>query len=362
MPHLPDSHTSPLPGSDLDQTVPTPKFSGRSAFDSYASSMETGQSSRSRRILGRVQRAVVPVSLSVIALLLVTASVGVFMHPESRKLITSWAGAPAEGAYGPSVKPASADSGPLLARFTVAGDVGTGDDEEYETAAAMTRLLRDGPIDGLVLLGDNVYPDGDPELLDETVFIPFGSLLYSGTDLLPVLGNHDIRDGNGPGQIEALGMPGQWYSQQYGDLLFIGLDSNNPADPWQLQWLDETLNESDSKWKVVAMHHPPYSAGLHGNHESSVEHFVPLFEKYDVDLVLSGHDHDYQRSKPQNGVTYVVSGGGATIRPTSSNELTAVSWSVHHFVELQVYENHILGQAHAQDGRVFDTFEVTQNG
>lgn len=310
-------------------------------------------------LLGRIGRAVVPVSLSVIALLLIVTAAGAFMHPVSRRFLTSWVGAPASAVYSTGSNPLSADSGPLLARFTVAGDVGTGDNEEYETAAAMTRLLRDGPIDGLVLLGDNVYPDGDPALLDKTVFVPFGSLLYSGTELLPVLGNHDIRDGNGPGQVEALGMPGQWYSQEFGDVLFIGLDSNNPADPRQLQWLDETLAASDAnKWKIVAMHYAPFSAGLHGNHEQSIEYFVPLFEKYDVDLVLSGHDHDYQRSKPQNGVTYIVSGGGAKIRPTSSNDTTAVSWSVRHFVEVRVYENQIMGQAYAQDGRVFDTFSL----
>lgn len=312
---------------------------------------------RDRKWATRAGRLVVPVSLSVIAIILTVAAVGAFMHPGTRQLLTLWTGAPAEAAY-----VASADTGPPLARFTVVGDVGTGDDEEYETAGAMTALLRDGPIDGLILLGDNVYPDGDPALLGETVFIPFGSLLYSGTELLPVLGNHDIRNGNGAGQMEALGMPARWYAEQFGNTLFVGLDSNTPADAGQLQWLEGTLAASDAEWRIVAMHHPPYSAGLHGSHEPSLAAFVPLFEQYGVDLVLSGHDHDYQRSKPVNGVTYIVSGGGAKIRPTSANEFTAVSWSVHHFVELRVYEEQIIGQAFGQNGRVFDTFEVAKGG
>ncbi len=304
-------------------------------------------------LTGRLKRSIVPVSLSVIALTLIAAVSGAFIHPEARRFLTLWTGSPGESAYR-----VSADSGPPLVRLTVAGDVGTGDDEEYETAAAMTRLLRDGPVDGLILLGDNVYPDGDPELLDDTVFVPFGSLLYSGTELLPVLGNHDIRDGNGPGHLAALGMPGRWYAKEFEDLLFIGLDSNIPSDPEQLRWLDETLSNSNAGWKIVAMHHPPYSAGWHGSHEPSLESLTPLFEQHGVDLVLSGHDHDYQRSKLVNGVTYVVSGGGGKIRPTGANEFTAVSWSVHHFVELRVYEEQLIGQAYAQDGRVFDMFEL----
>ena len=315
--------------------------------------MESGQS----RLPGRFRRAIVPASISVIALLLITATVGALMHPESRRFLTLWTGAPAEAAYR-----ASADVGPPLVRFTVAGDVGTGDSEEYETAAAMTRLLQDGPIDGLVLLGDNAYPNGDPELLNDTVFIPFGSILYSGTELLPVLGNHDILDGNGPGQVSVLGMGARWYSRQFDDVLFIGLDSNASNDPSQLAWLEETLIASQAQWKIVAMHHPPYSAGVHGSDASALEYLVPIFEKHDVDLVLSGHDHDYQRSKQINGVTYVVSGGASKIRPTSADDFTEVSWSVHHFVELRVYENQIMGQAYSQDGRIFDDFTLLSNG
>jgi 3',5'-cyclic AMP phosphodiesterase CpdA len=307
--------------------------------------------------LALARRALVPVSLSLIALFLIAATVGAAVHPEARRVISMWKGAPAEAAYH-----AGSDTPAPLLRFTVAGDVGTGDDEEYETAAAMTRLLREGPIDGFILLGDNVYPDGDPELLDETVFIPFGSLLYSGTELLPILGNHDVENGNGPGQIETLGMPGRWYSHEFDDLLFIGLDSTSPTDPQQRLWLENTLAASTAKWKIVATHHPPYSAGHRGSDHPSRETFVPIFEKYDVDLVLSGHDHDYQRSNVLNGVTYVVSGGGGKIRPTSSEEFTAVSWSVHHFVELKVFEHQIFGQAYAQDGRVFDDFTLSSNG
>ncbi len=306
--------------------------------------------------LSLARRSVVPLSLAVIAMFLIVAAIGAFVHPEARRVISMWTGAPAEAAYY-----ASSDEPAPLLRFTVAGDVGTGDENQYKTAAAMTSLLREGPIDGLILLGDNVYPDGDPELLDITVFIPYGSLFYSGTELMAVLGNHDVENGNGPGQIEALGMPGRWYSREFDDLLFVGLDSTTPEDPTQLQWLEDTLAASTAKWKIVATHHPPYSAGHRGSDRASQEAFVPIFERYDVDLVLSGHDHDYQRSKIVNGITYMVSGGGGKIRPTSSDHFTEVSWSVHHFVELKIYEDEIISRAYDQDGRVFDEFTLVPN-
>jgi predicted phosphodiesterase len=297
------------------------------------------------------------IALSLAVIILVGSITGALANPDARKFLTLWTGAPPTSAYSLG---ASTDQPPLM-RLTVAGDVGTGDAEEFETAFAMTRLLNEGPIDALVLLGDNVYPNGDPAMLQQTVFVPFGSLLYSGTELLPVLGNHDIRDGNAIGQMKAFGMPNRWYSRVFDDIHFIGLDSSIATDPQQLSWLEAELAGSTSKWKIVAMHHPPYSAGWHGSHEPSQEWLVPIFEKYGVQLVLAGHDHDYQRSNEINGVRYVVSGGGSKIRRTSSEDFTAVSWSIHHFVELEVFEDRIFGQAYAQDGRVFDDFEISNS-
>lgn len=246
---------------------------------------------------------------------------------------------------------------PPAVRLAAVGDVGTGDGEERDTATAMASVARP-PYDALVLLGDNVYPSGDPARLDATVFEPFAAVLDDGTELVATLGNHDVEDGNAQGQIEALGMPGRWYVWRTGPVAVIVLDSTRADDPKQRAWLEATLSVSDAAWNIVALHHPPYSAGWHGSDEKVRSAFEPLFNRYGVQLVLAGHDHDYQRSKPINGTTYVVSGAGAKTRPTGRAAFTEVSWSDQHFLDLRVWPDRLDAQVIAQDGRVYDRFTL----
>ena len=261
-----------------------------------------------------------------------------------------------EGTGGPSVTSTvvqlPADAQPEL-RLLVAGDVGTGDAYEMATARVGADLGIGDPFDALVLLGDNVYPSGDPARLQATVFDPFEPVLSAGAELLPVLGNHDVEAGHGDAQAAALGMPSRWYERRLGDMLFIGLDSTQPDNADQMAWLEQVLAASNARWKIVALHHPPYSAGYHGSDRDVRAAFAPVFERYGVDLVLAGHDHDYQRSIPINGVTYVVTGAGAKTRPTNSADFTAVSYSTRHVVEIGVWPNRLELRAVNQDG-VFD--------
>jgi hypothetical protein len=99
-----------------------------------------------------------------------------------------------------------------------------------------------------------------------------------------------------------LDMPGRWYAVRRGDMLGIALDSTDPGNPEQLAWLEETLANTDAKWKLAALHHPPYSSGFHGSNAATREAFVPLFERYGVQIVFSGHEHDYQRTDPGRDV------------------------------------------------------------
>ena len=206
-------------------------------------------------------------------------------------------------------------------------------------------------------LGDNVYEDGNPDRLPDTVFGPFEPLLEDGVDLWAVLGNHDVDDGFGQAQLDALSMPGNWYSVEMGDTLLVALNSNLPGHPEQRAWLDRKLANNDFRWTIIIMHHPLYSAGYHGSSNSNREAFLPIIEKHGADLVLSGHDHDYQRSKPQNGTTYIVSGGSARLRETGSAYFTEVSSSQYHFVDLTIFEDRIEVQAIGRDG-VFDSVTI----
>jgi len=290
-----------------------------------------------------------------VAAFAVAATIGVAAH---RDVVVSTVshriGEPAQ-TWEPIAMPPEAQ--PWL-RVALVGDVGDGDERELETAAAIAAQSRVDRYDILMLLGDNVYPSGDPARIQATVFGPFAPLLDAGAELFAVLGNHDVRSGTGDAQLEALGMPGRWYAVERGDMLGIALDSTRPTDPVQLAWLEETLAGSDATWKLVGFHHPPYSSGVHGSDEAVRAAFVPLFERYGVQLVFSGHEHDYQRSDPINGVTYIVTGAGSRTRPTGRDDFTAVSYATRHYVDMNVYDDHILLRAIDHDGAQFDEVVV----
>jgi 3',5'-cyclic AMP phosphodiesterase CpdA len=204
-----------------------------------------------------------------------------------------------------------------------------------------------------------IYEFGDPALIDKVVIEPYSGTLDNGTTLAPVLGNHDVRMGAGDEIMTALGARQRWYSAADERLLLVVLDSTRPNDSEQLEFLDKTLASANSDWIVVALHHPPFSAGYHGSDSAIQDMFVPIFEEHGVDVVFAGHDHDYQRSRPINGITYVVTGAGAKLRPTGSLAFTVVSASVPHFVSLDVRPGSLTVEAIAASG-VIDRFELTK--
>lgn len=248
-------------------------------------------------------------------------------------------------------------------RIAVTGDTGTGTAAEHRTARRMDLLGRDRAHDALVLLGDLVYEDGDAELVDEVVLEPFAPVLARGAELVPVLGNHDYRSGEQGRILQALGRTDSWYVAEVGPVRLVVLDSERVEDGEQTRWLRATLAEGAraGRWTVVAMHHPAFSAGYHGSHREVRRRWVPLFEGR-VPLVLAGHDHDYQRSRVLDGVTYVVSGAGAKLRPTGQRDFTAVSSSTLHFLDLLFYDDHLVGRAIDQSGGLLDLFTIARPG
>jgi len=302
---------------------------------------------------GRRRRRYLAFAAAIAVILAADAITAVYPR-QTRAYLTHWKGSPSQTV--PYQPPAP---GSPLIRVAVAGDVGDSGSRLSRTADTIAGLGGDTGFDVLLLLGDNVYPNGDPSRLPETVLDPFAAVLAHGTTLLAIVGNHDVRDGHGEPQMSALGMPGLWWATQVGGALFIGLDSNQPDNPRQREWLIDTLSASTATWKIVLLHHPPYSAGFQGSNRAARDAFAPIFSTYGVQLVLSGHDHDYQRSKPINGVTYVVSGAAAGSRRTSERDFTARSFSWHHFVELDIYDDRLVGRAVNQDARVADTWTLT---
>jgi 3',5'-cyclic AMP phosphodiesterase CpdA len=246
------------------------------------------------------------------------------------------------------------------ARLAVAGDTGTGEAEQDATAQQMVAQRAGIPYDGLLLLGDLIYEEGDAALAETRIIRPFAPVLGRDGTLLPVLGNHDYESGEQQDILDQLGRQRSWYVERVGPVRVVVLDTKQVDDPEQTDWLEQALArpEPPGSWTVVGMHHPPYSAGMHGSDLEVRETWAPLFADGDVDLVLAGHDHNYQRSEPQDDVTYVVSGAGAKLDPTGSQAFTAVSDSTLHFLDLLFYDDRVVGRAIDHSGELVDAFVI----
>lgn len=193
--------------------------------------------------------------------------------------------------------------------FVVVGDFGSGDEIEQAVAADVEGWAERHPINALVTTGDNVYPE-DESSIDDAWTRPSGWVAQLGLPVVATLGNHDVEDNGGAQIIELLEMPGPYYEVDLSDADIFVLDSNRLDDASQLEWLDAALAATERAWQIVVFHHPAFSCSQHGSTPEVIEQWVPILERHGVDLVLNGHDHNYQRFAPLNGVTYLVTGGG----------------------------------------------------
>ena len=168
------------------------------------------------------------------------------------------------------------------------------------------------PYEFAIMLGDNMYGSERPQDYARKFEQPFKPLLDAKIEFYAALGNHDD-----PNQMyyKPFGMGGKrFYTYQKKDVRFFALDSNY-MDKDQQRWLEQELSQSKSKWKIAYFHHPIYSSG--GRHGSEVDLraiIEPLFIKYDLNVVFAGHEHFYERLKPQKGIHYFTAGGSAKLR------------------------------------------------
>ena len=201
---------------------------------------------------------------------------------------------------------------PNSVRFAIIGDSGSGDSFQNEIARQMVEVRAKFPFEFVVMLGDNIYGGHTPQDFSLKFEQPYKALLDEGVKFYASLGNHDD-----PSErlYKPFNMGGQrYYAYSKGNVRFIVLDSNYMNTP-QFDWLEKELQAATSPWKVVYFHHPLYSDGqFHGPDTDLRAHIEPLFEKYGVDVVLSGHDHVYERFKPQHGIYYFVLGNAGELR------------------------------------------------
>jgi acid phosphatase len=214
-----------------------------------------------------------------------------------------------------------------VVRFIAFGDAGTGDRAQRNLARAMAAYHQRRPFDTALMLGDNIYPDGNLADVEAKFERPYAELLRRGVIFQAVLGNHDVIKGR-EAQIHYPGfnMDGRaYYSFARGGGLveFFALDSND-FDHWQRRWLERALAASRAKWKIAFFHHPIYSSG--GTHGSDLwlrAALEPILIRHGVAAAFSGHDHTYERTRPQQGVQYFVSGAGGKLRRGDLNRRTA---------------------------------------
>jgi len=197
-------------------------------------------------------------------------------------------------------------------KFAVIGDNGTGDQAQYQVAAQMTTAHARFAFEFVVMLGDNIYGGQGPQELIKKFEQPYQPLLASGVRFYASLGNHDDQANR---FYKLWNMNGErYYTYVNRNVRFIVLDTD-ALDPQQLAWLQDTLKAATEEWKICYFHHPLYSdAGRHGSAVDLRVVLEPLFVTYGVQVVLSGHDHIYERLKPQKGIYYFVEGAGGQLR------------------------------------------------
>jgi predicted MPP superfamily phosphohydrolase len=252
-------------------------------------------------------------------------------------------------------------------KFIAIGDFGTGDDNQSAIAAQMLRDHKTSPLDFVLAVGDNIYPDGGGRHFEKKFARPYAGLIREGVKFHAVLGNHDVRDGRGDQcQYPLFNMNGQChYTIKKGDGLaeFFMIDST-AFDMTQAGWLEGVLKESTAKWKIAVFHHPIYSSGEeHGSDVGLRSRIEPLLTRYGVNVVISGHDHTYERVKPQQGVQYFVTGAGGKVRPGDVNlgsPFRAMSYDRdNHYMQMVIEDQQINFQTIARSGAVIDRGEIT---
>jgi len=256
-----------------------------------------------------------------------------------------------------TLPPTPTPSGEVVSGFVAFGDFGGGE-AQVAVARAMERWAADGHrVDALVTTGDNVYNNGEPEKFRAQLDEPYRELRRT-RPLWVTLGNHDVKDGNGPNQLRHLGLPDLPYVKELPGVQLLFVDANRP-DQAQADWLDARLSERGPPFRVVVFHQPAWSCSNHDSDGEVDQFWVPVFERHRVALVLNGHDHNYQRFVSDAGVTYVVTGGGGNglyrLDECGGDEPRRVALAMrHHFTAVEVRARSLTVTAVADGGAVLD--------
>jgi predicted MPP superfamily phosphohydrolase len=220
----------------------------------------------------------------------------------------------------------------------------------------MARSREQFPFEFVLMLGDNMYGGETPVDFDKKFADVYKPLLAAKVKFYATLGNHDL-----PLQANYVNfnMDGkEYYRFKKGNVSFYSLNSNY-MDARQIKWLETELAADTSQWKVCFFHHPLYSsAKAHGSDKQLREVVEPIFLKYGVNVVLSGHDHVYERIKPQKGIYYFVSGAAGKLRTgdvKKNSPLTEKAFDKDmHFMLIEISGDQLYFQAISRTGETID--------
>jgi len=247
-------------------------------------------------------------------------------------------------------------------QFIALGDSGGGGSDQ----AALLHQIETVPFDFMIHVGDIAYDNGllpefesrffhvyAPQLASRPIFPASGNHEYDTDDGAPFRQVFVLPENGGPAGVE------RWYSYDWGNVHFVVLDTER-SGPDQAAWLEADLTANTLPWTIVYGHKPPHSSGEHGDDPGFNEWFVPILSAHHVPLVLSGHDHDYERFNPIDGVTYIVTGGGGKgVRELGAPKPgSAFADSVIHLLAVTVDGDTLTTHAIDGTGREFDTTTI----
>jgi 3',5'-cyclic AMP phosphodiesterase CpdA len=243
-------------------------------------------------------------------------------------------------------------------KFGVMGDFGTGKREQYQLGDQMARVRSQFPFEMMITVGDNIYGGSKPADFVKKFETPYKALLSAGVKFYASLGNHDSRQQSAYALFNMDGRTYYTFKAPKQDVRFFALESSY-LDPTQLQWLERELQSSGEDWKIPYFHHPLYSSGdRHGSDLPKRKALEPLFQKYGVTVVFSGHDHVYERVMPQQGITYFVVGSSGQLRKGNIDKGTGftayANATEQAFVAVEVSGDQMYFNAVSRSGKVID--------
>ena len=249
-------------------------------------------------------------------------------------------------------------------KFAVLGDTGEPSSGQRAVARQMAAWRTRFPFEFSLMVGDNLYGTERAGDYEKKFAMPYKALLDSGVKFYAALGNHDD---DGQINYKNFNMGGQKYYTFRPKLgvRFFALDSNY-VDQKQLEWLDKELAASGSDWKIAFFHHPLYSSGAtHGSADAQRALIEPVFLKHGVNVAFTGHEHFYERVKPQKGVAYFIIGSSAKLRKGDlrRSELTVYgNDSDYAFMLVEIVDDEMYFQTISDKGTTLDTGSIRRAG